>query len=78
LGNGSANVVGKISTLFVLIFKETVALVKCVAVFTLNATIIFVILVARVVYYTAKEIIYASKEVVLALKNDVITWYQSE
>lgn len=55
----------KINTFFVLIFKKIVALVKCVAMFTLNAITILGILVARVVYYTAKEIIYASKEIVL-------------
>ena len=69
--------IGKINTLFVLIFKKTVALVKCVAMFTLNATTILGILVARVVYYTAKEIIYASKEIVLAFRDVVIAWYQS-
>lgn len=70
--------VEKINTFLILIFKKAVALVRCVAVFTLNAITILGILVARVVYYTAKEIIYASKEIVLALKDNVIAWYQSE
>ena len=52
--------------------------VKCIVLFTLNAISILGVLVARVVYYTAKEIIYASKEIVLALKDHVIELYQSK
>jgi len=68
----------KINAFFVLVFKKTVSLIKCVALFTLNATTILGILVARVVYYIAKEIIYASKEIVQILKDYVISWYRSE
>lgn len=61
----------KFCIFFVLIFGRTIALVKCVAVFILNAITILCILVARVVYYTAKEIIYSCKEIVLAFKDAI-------
>lgn len=68
----------KASTLFISILKKTFALIKCIAVFILNAAIILCILVARVIYYTVKEIIYAIKEIVTRLKDDVTKWYQSK
>ncbi len=69
--NAKTPTMEKICDFFVLIFKKTVALVKCIAVFILNATTILCILVARVVYYTAKEIIYSCKEIVLTLKDAI-------